>query len=625
MTPKLLIVRYNLDSRYMTASKGDPFGMRVSSKVYVPYVCITFTVLIFNLIGVFSPIGLLQDDLAGYYKFIEGESSWHGNGQFLLDPLRNWLQWHVIAYSVDLMRMILVLLLMVPISCCFYYIYHSKFLFPRLPAFVAAVLPNILPAQDEIPASVIRSYSVQGLLLCLLSLISGYWYLEESSAKRWAWLSLAAVCYFISSQLMEQTLFLFPPLALAFLGYTKLNRKHGWLVLSFFVIALVRYIQMIVFPRKEITNLPLAEIVRRTQLYVQWSFPAPDVNPFALLAVYIGVIAVGFVLYRKNSTTSLSRHENFSHLSHQLYVGYLYAFFLCWLSCTIFVFIFLSDSFATRYIYHSAFGLDAALIFSLPAIVNEKIWGAVARSVCTLLLVGLVIFSGVSRYRELEAEYSPISKTLSLIVNKLKEVSLPENSQIVICGIQRHRAIPEGWLRTSGQLRYLIKRNDIAGLIVHGDCNRRDYSFDDHFDPHVRFIGTRRMLLASAPEHLSRLGGVRRRRQSRYAMTGLAPDRPVFLFSVSTTGQVLEQLEYALQWRGETKEAAWTIFRANRTTGKLTPFLSGVGMEEYLLKIKELELAGISQSDILWGGPLTAHEQERLENPKKFPREQKGD
>src|SRR5262249_23200880 len=79
----------------------------------------------------------------------------------------------VMAYSAYLMRILLVLLLMVPISCCFYYLYHAKFKFAPLPAFVAAVLPNILPYQDEIPAVLIRSYSVHGLFLCVLALLLG--------------------------------------------------------------------------------------------------------------------------------------------------------------------------------------------------------------------------------------------------------------------------------------------------------------------------------------------------------------------------------------------------------------------------------------------------------------------
>jgi len=591
--------------------------MRASHRAYLPYFFITFTVFVFNLVGVFGPLGLIGEDRGEYYRFIEGYSSWQGNSRFLLDQSRNWLQWHVVTYSAYLMRTILVLLLMAPISYCFYYLYHSKFKFARLPAFVAAVLPNILPAQYEIPAGVIRSYSVHGLLLCLISLIVGYRYLEESTAKKWAWLSFAIVCYFISSQLMEQALFLFPPLAVAFLGYTKLNRKHAWLVLSFFLVALARFIQMIVFPRVEVASLSLKQMVSRLGLYAQWSFPAPDVNPFSLFAVYVGIIAVGFVLYRRHFSADLPLHENFSHLSKKLYVGYLYAFFLCWLSSTIVVFICLSESFARRYVYLSAFGLDAVLIFSLAAIINEKLWGAAARTVCTLLLVSVVICAGVGRYRQLEAEFSPLNETLALIVNKLKESSLPENAQIVICGIQEDSVIAEGWLRASGQLKYLLKRNDIIGLFVSGDCNQRDYSFADHFGP-LKFISPRRKRLRFSPDH-SRSGRGRGELPARYVMTGIAPDRPVFLFNLHEKGQILEQLAYALQWKGETREAAWTIFQADQATGKLTPFLSGVGLEEYLVKVKELQSTGLSPSNILWGGPLTEREQKRLEDPEKSP------
>src|SRR5215510_2840079 len=172
MTLQILTVRYNRNSQDMTGSKGEPLGMRVSSRAYIPYGYITFTVLLFNLIGVFGPFGLVQDDRAGYYRFTEGGYSWAAvDRQFLLDPLVKWLQWQVMAYSASLMRILLVLLLMVPISCCFYYLYHAKFQFASLPAFVAAVLPNILPYQDEIPAVLIRSYSVHGLFLCVLALL----------------------------------------------------------------------------------------------------------------------------------------------------------------------------------------------------------------------------------------------------------------------------------------------------------------------------------------------------------------------------------------------------------------------------------------------------------------------
>ena len=108
-------------------------------------------------------------------------------------------------------------------------------------------------------------------------------------------------------------------------------------------------------------------------------------------------------------------------------------------------------------------------------------------------------------------------------------------------------------------------------------------------------------------------------------MTGIAPDKPVFLFTLNAKEKILKQLSYALQWKGETKDAAWTIFQADHSTGKLTPFVSGVGLEEYEAKVKDLENTGITQAEILWGGPLTVRERTRLENPKTLPGRKKGD
>jgi hypothetical protein len=105
-------------------------------------------------------------------------------------------------------------------------------------------------------------------------------------------------------------------------------------------------------------------------------------------------------------------------------------------------------------------------------------------------------------------------------------------------------------------------------------------------------------------------------------MTGLSIDRPVFFFSMDDKRKRLEQYRYALRWRGKTKNAPWTILEADEKIGKIRPFLSGIGMEEYLAAIERLREKDICQQDIVWGGPPFPRETLRLErlelDPKYF-------
>jgi hypothetical protein len=87
---------------------------------------------------------------------------------------------------------------------------------------------------------------------------------------------------------------------------------------------------------------------------------------------------------------------------------------------------------------------------------------------------------------------------------------------------------------------------------------------------------------------------------------------PVFLFVVDRCGTSLRQLDLALQWKGSTDAAPWKILRMDKVSGKAVALAEGVGMSGYVRTLGELEKSGIRQSDILWGGPPTQSERERL-------------
>ncbi len=556
------------------------------------YICIALTVVVFNLVAIFGMDVLLHDDPAWYDLVINGEFPQWLITSSPIYAFKEWIAWNIMVYSPNLARGLYVVLLMVPISCCFYYLFHDKLGFSRLSAFTAALLPNILPYQHQIPGGINMSYTLWGLLFSVFSLILGLQYLEKTTPKNWTrWLG-ASVCYFLATQLMEQALFLFLPLALLFSGYTKFNKKHTRLISSFFILAVAKLTWMMAAPRMATANIPAKEIFKRLGTYLKWSLPSPDIEPGYITIIYVTILLTGFILSVKNADSRLtSIHKNFFPRNKKIYVLYLYAFFICWSISSIFVFACISVHCTPRYAHISAFGLNAIFVFSIYVLLNQKF--VKKYKLYILIFTAIIIFSGVYRHLYLKKIYNTYNHTHSIIIRDLNKLKFPLNSQVVVSGEVGTvgLGITSGWLPSSGYLKFALKRKDIYGLIGQINCGGY-YNFDNHFDPKLRLWGV------------------------RYSMTGISVNRPTFLFFMLKKQKKLKQLEYALQWKGKTKNVPWTILRANKNTGKITPLLSGTGWDEYLSTIKKLEKSGISQSDILWGGPPCKKEWERLERFK---------
>jgi hypothetical protein len=550
------------------------------------YAGIALTVVLFNLIAVYGPQILLHDDPAGYADVLERKIPWYLMKHTLISPFTEWAAWNVMAYSAALARGLYVLFLMVPISWCFFYILHSKFGLSRLTSLTAAILPNILPWQWQIPAGINMSYPLWGLLFFLLSVILSLHYLEKDGSRNWAgWLG-AVTCYAMAAQIMEQALFLFPPLAFTIWGFKGLNRKTRSLIFSLMLVATARFIQTLVLPRQAVSSIPLAEIMERLGLYFKWSLPSPDIKPLYLAIGGSAVIIMGFVLWLLRSDIDLNVGRLGSHLTRRQAVLLTFGVFLCWSISTIFVFIFMSEFFVQRYTYLSAFGLNALFVVSIHGILTQRYFRKLKLHLWIFLVI--IVFSGVFRYANLNSIYAERNRTKSILVRDLSALQMPRNSQVAVTGVS---GVPGGWRRSSGYLKHILEREDIDGLIG-PFYSSAYYNYDDHFDP--------------------RLKGW----DQKSNMRGLSLNRPLFLFTLDDKNAELKQLEYALQWKGEKLDAPWTIFQIDKITGKAKPFRSGTGMPEYLSAVTELEKKAILQSSILWGGPPTPEEQERLTGGK---------
>jgi hypothetical protein len=557
-----------------SVNRLGPLPVKQKPSGYIIYIGIAITVVFFNLIAVFGLDALLHDDPACYKAVLSGEfPQWMLKYNPVL-PYTEWIAWNIMTYSPKLARGLYLLLLMVPVSCWFYYLSHYQFGLSRATAITAAVIPNILPMHWQIPAGINMSYVLWGFLFSLGALILGLHYLEKAPPNDWPRLAGAVLCYLVSTQIMEQALFLYPPLLLAFWAHPGYAKKKSLLMLGFSIIAAARLFQVLLYPRLAAKAIPAGEIMKRIGFYFQWTLPFGDIGIVIPAFVFLGIVLGGFVISRRQTGSGTKRSVNL-----------IYGIFLCWGISTIFVFLVMNQAFSPRYTYMSAFGLEAIFLYSIHAILRRILTPGFKLHIA--VFAALILFAGISRYFNLKEIYAQKNTTFSVIQHDLNKTRFPRDSQIVIVGVD---GIPGCWERASGYLQYAAKREDVTGLI--GPVNSNEYfNFDDHFNLALRNGDW----------------------GSRYNMTGLELGKPLFLFYYDDREKKLGQMEYALQWNGAAMGSPWTILQADKISGKISPLVTGTGMPEYQETIERLRKKGIYQSDILWGGPPTKEEQIRLE------------
>lgn len=540
------------------------------------YILIAIPVVLFNLVAIFGPKILLQDDAVNYYNVVKGLFPFYywRNGLFLLS-ITEWISWNIMAFSPQLIRAMYVLFLAIPLSCVIYHLFRKLGL-PNNTAYTAAILPNILPAQNLIPAFLNGSYVLLGLLVMMGCFFKSFKYLDREDQSNRKTLFAAGLYLLISTQLMDQAVFFLPVLLFAVLGYQKLNRKHLFLALSFIPAVSYKLVWVLLSPRKmtEITPVTGSIILSRLKYYFFSMLPFPDflkpTNDFVLIII-IAIIITGLALTLRDPDNTFIRSKPFSHLSHRQFTLYIYGFLLIWTLGNIVAFITMSKLQTVRYSYIAAYGLNALLLISLVAIF-KRIFMAKSFLINTAFII-LIFQAGLFRTVELKTYYDSLNRNQFHIQKNLSSFNFPRDSQIVMY-LTKGANYWGFWSSSSGHLKFILKMNGIDGLI--GSKAKHYFDFYNPFDPKSHGYGTSDL------------------------MNGLSIDRPLFLFVEDNGG--FRQYEYALQWQGKTRDASWTIYQVNRSTGAIVPFTSGRGREEYLLKIKELEKSGLQQTDILWGG-----------------------
>ena len=214
----------------------------------------------------------------------------------------------------------------------------------------------------------------------------------------------------------------------------------------------------------------------------------------------------------------------------------------------------------------------------------------------------VILFSIVSRNKEINENYLELNKSYFFLHNELKAFKFPRNSQIVLVGeIASHSFGMSAW--SSGFISFLLKRGDVSGLAPF------EYNYYDAFQ---------------------KGGGY------SPLMVGLDSNKPIFLFRANVWSKKMTQLQFALRWKtnflpgyiemlisedkiklsesDKYKNADWEILQFERETGKSRVIATGKGFKEYKNYLQKLEANGITQEEILWGGKPSIEDMKRLNN-----------
>ncbi len=544
---------------------------------YKVYILIAVPIVLFNWIAIFGVDVLVADDAAQYYGAIEYTTFRFKFIHRFIGHITHGLTFSMMTLSPELIRAIYVFFVMVPLSCLFYHLYHKKMGFPGVAAYCAAVLPNMLPGQIHIPAFVNGTHVSLGLLAWAACLLASFRYLYNQDPKKWPRLLTAALLYLLATQITDQPVFSFPVLLFALWGYHRLNKKHLFLAASFFLVFLYKAASIILEPRGSSSMIlpTFTAVVKRMRDYFLSMLPLPEFlrkEGMILGIIVILIVITGLVLHIKNRSEEFRLLKPFAHLSHKTYTFYIYGFLFIWLVTHIIAFIAMSPKgFRARYTYYSAYGLNGLLILSLYPLL-KNIFHKKNKLIPVAFIVILFI-SGVSRFIELKTYYGKFNANQAKIIKHLNQFKFPGHSQIVL-------HLTDGanfwgiWYQSSGHLKFMLKRDDIDGLI--GDKRRKYFNFYNPFNTASRGFG------------------------KKAYMRGIDIKRPLFLFV--ETNKKFKQYQYALQWKEKAGEPEWTIFHFDKQTGKASPVLTGKGIDEYYAALKDFENKGIRQKDILWGG-----------------------
>jgi hypothetical protein len=541
------------------------------------YFLLGLAIVVFSAPSLSVPV-LIRDDLGFYSAALDGSFQWGFLKRSLLAPVYNFLLAETMVFSVFSARLAVLIVFIVPLSFAVYYTFSVFLSLPRPVSFFAALLPQILRGQTDIPTFIIGSYFTFGLLLYFLAVIFSMRYLKGLGRGN---LAGAGLLYFACVETTEVAIPLFLPFAAFLLLLKRLSGEDYrgslcHLLGTLGAIALYKGLYVLLFPYSVVTtpqSLEAVNLLERLGKALEWSFPNPGIGQSSVLyglSALIPAAGVVLAILRPVQIPSVPVADglpHFSLLSDRARWLLWYGFGAGW-----FLFAFLpfmsSFFFLSRYIYAAAFGLNLLLVLGLFSICYRG--PLAARVVFLIALSAVTLFTGLERYKALASTFDRKGEAHAAIGAALSKVDLPPQSQVFIVG-RRHNYVFTGsrWDWSTGYLQYVTGRSDIRGLV-----GREQPSFD----PFKR---------VKAPPDAGE--------------QGIDPERPLFIFRMEKNDR-LNQLRYFLQWQEGEDTVRWVLYKLNPATGQMERFRTGSSRESYFDILEDLAKTGIAKSDIAWGG-----------------------
>ena len=561
------------------------------SRLLIPLL-IAFPVIVFNLVHVFGPEYLLADDPSGYRTGISNMTRmflWEM--KYVLNAFTETFSWWMMAhYSPYVVRLLYLVFYLAGISLCVYWIARKVFGLGKETAWLAAVVPAILPLQFQIIAGVNMSYTLLGQLLVLLSLAAGFSYLSRKDHS-WGLLLLSGLLFTAATRQMEQSVFVSASVGFIYLAVSKRWARKAGLILPVVISSAAVLHRMLTAPRgaAEIQNLDPGEIIHRCKIFLLYLSPwiSPVHREYAILVMLFLVLAgiAGFVFYPswRNRVVTL---KHFAWLPETARIAILPGFVFLWSVPSILPFIALNRHMDARTMHLSGYGpwLLAApgLLMVLTATLSFMKDEPRRKAVVSILAM-VVVISGLQHMRYASDRYEQGNISWRGISRSISRYAFPAGSQISIVDADTgtHNSYPPctGYLA-----RMLGNRRDIGGIVG------PEHFFYDPFAQVDLWKNPMTGLTGTGNLHLFRF------------IPEADQDSESGRSSLERFGYFLRVISDKSDRDAGQATGDWFLYRLDaRGSGSL--LYSGQGLEEYESRLEALKAEGINPEQICWGDP----------------------
>jgi len=547
-------------------------------------ISIAFPVILFNLVNVFGPHYLLNDDPLRYRRALEQLiywPTWHA--QYALSTFtESFAAWMAAHFSPYVVRLLYLFVYLTGISFCTYWISRTVFGLSRGAAYLAAVLPALFPFQYQILAGINVSYTLLGQLMVLLALMAGFSYLARVDHS-WSLAVASGALFLLGSMLMEQSLFLSVPVVLLYLVTSNRNWRKAALILPVVLFSGGILLRMLLFPRNPATPVALTgeAILQRTWYFLGYLSPIiHEWSPF--IVIFLIFAGISGVVLRSDTRARIRELAHFIWIPEQYRALALPVFVFAWTACTAIPFLALSPNFSVRTLHLAGYGPWMLMAPGMLFLVDSGaflIGKTAGRRIFLFAAVLLVFTAGAGRWHNSLLKYERGNYFWNELSSLVSQYSFPHGSRIVITdanmGSYSSYHIACGYLS-----RLLNDRLDVSGLVG------RENFYYDPFDRESLWAKRMTGLESTDNLHLFRLVGG----ENSTAGAALVPYR--YFLRVVEPGNKGGEAQPGGYWRLYEVVDAGSILR-----------YEGDGLDSYLSLLEKLSGEGIAPDEICWGNP----------------------